>query len=142
MFGRNDKLDTEWLATVGFFDGFTKPELEAVASLGERVDIESGSQLIDQGRVGDVCYVIVTGSAAVHIRGEFVTSVGPGTMVGEMALVEHRPRNATVTAETDMTLVGFGTTKFATLLARSPSTQDRVMTMLNDRLTANEERDQ
>ena len=142
MFGRNDKLDTEWLATVGFFDGFTKPELEAVASLGERVDIESGSQLIDQGRVGDVCYVIVTGSAAVHIRGEFVTSVGPGTMVGEMALVEHRPRNATVTAETDMTLVGFGTTEFARLLARSPSTQDRVMTMLNDRLIANEERDQ
>ena len=142
MFGRNDKLDTEWLATVGFFDGFTKPELEAVASLGERVDIESGSQLIDQGRVGDVCYVIVTGSAAVHIRGEFVTSVGPGTMVGEMALVEHRPRNATVTAENDMTLVGFGTTEFAKLLARSPNTQDRVMTMLNDRLTANEERDQ
>ena len=142
MFGRNDKLDTEWLATVGFFDCFTKPELEAVASLGERVDIESGSQLIDQGRVGDVCYVIVRGSAAVHIRGEFVTSVGPGTMVGEMALVEHRPRNATVTAETDMTLVGFGTTDFAKLLARSPSTQDRVMTMLNDRLTANEERDQ
>ena len=142
MFGRNDKLDTDWLATVGFFDGFTKPELEEVASLGERVDVEAGGLLIDQGRVGDVCFVIVSGSAAVHIRGEFVTSVGPGTMIGEMALVEHRPRNAAVTAETDMTLVSFGTSEFNELLAKSPSTHQRVMTMLKDRLTANEERDQ
>jgi CRP-like cAMP-binding protein len=142
MFGRNDKLDTGWLAGVGFFEGFTKPELEAVASLGERVDIVAGSELIDQGRVGDLCYVIVQGSAAVNIRGEFVTSVGPGTMVGEMALVEHRPRNATVTAETDMTLVSFGTTEFAKLLAKSPSTHDRVMAVLNDRLAANRQRNQ
>ncbi|MCP3992938.1 MAG: cyclic nucleotide-binding domain-containing protein [Actinomycetia bacterium] len=142
MFGRNDKLDTEWLAGVGFFDGFTKVELEAVASLGERLDAAAGAQLIDQGRVGDECFVIVTGTAAIHIRGEFVTTVGPGTMIGEMALVEHRPRNATVTAETEMTLVSFGTKEFNKLLSRSPNAHDRVMTMLHDRLAENKERDQ
>ena len=140
MFGRNDKLDTDWLAAVDFFDGFAKPELEEVAALGERVDVEAGTELIDQGRVGDVCYVIVDGRAAVHIRGEFVTSVGAGTMVGEMALVEHRPRNATVIAETPMTLVGFGTPEFRKLLSKSPTAYDRVTTMLNDRLRQNQER--
>lgn len=140
MFGRNNKLDTDWLATVGFFEGFTTAELEGVATLGERVDVPSGTELIDQGRVGDTCYVIVDGTAAIHIRGEFVTMVGPGTMVGEMALVEHRPRNATVTAESDMTLVSYGTKEFAKLLAKSPTTWDRVMAMLNDRLRANEQR--
>lgn len=141
MFGRNNKLDTGWLAQVSFFDGFGQAELSAVASLGERVDIAAGTELIDQGRVGDSCYVIVDGQAAIHIRGEFVTSVGSGTMVGEMALVEHRPRNATVTAETDMTLVSFGTGEFAKLLQRSPHTYDRVMAMLSDRLQANQQRD-
>ncbi len=140
MFGRNNKLDTDWLASVDFFEGFAKPEIEEVAGLGERVDVEAGTELIDQGRVGDVCYVIVDGRAAVHIRGEFVTSVGPGTMVGEMALVEHRPRNATVTAETDMALVSFGTSEFRKLLAKSPSAYDRVIAMLNDRLRQNQER--
>jgi CRP-like cAMP-binding protein len=140
MFGRNNKLDTDWLASVDFFDGFAKPEVEAVAALGERVDVEAGTELIDQGRVGDVCYVIVDGRAAVHIRGEFVTTVGAGTMIGEMALVEHRPRNATVTAETDMTLVSFGTNEFRKLLGKSPTAYDRVTTMLNDRLRENQER--
>lgn len=140
MFGRNDKLDTDWLASVGFFKGFSIGELEAVASLGERVDVDAGTELIDQGRVGDVCYIIVNGTAAIHIRGEFVTTVGPATMVGEMALVEHRPRNASVTAETDMTLVTFGTKEFKKLLAKSPHTHDRVMAMLNDRLAENQQR--
>lgn len=141
MFGRNNKLDTGWLSGVGFFKGFTESELEAVASLGERKDVDAGTELIDQGRVGDVCYVIVSGNAAVHIRGEFVTTVGPGTMIGEMALVEHRPRNATVTAETDMTLVSYGTAEFSKLLAKSPTTEERVMSMLRDRLEANRARD-
>lgn len=141
MFGRNNKLDTDWLATVGFFEGFTKAELEAASTLGERVDVAAGTELIDQGRVGDVCYVIVSGTATIHIRGEFVNTVGPATMVGEMALVEHRPRTASVTAETDMSLVSFGTKEFSTLLAKSPNTHDRVMTMLRDRLTANQQRE-
>ena len=140
MFGRNNKLDNSWLATVGFFDGFDDAELSAVSSLGDRVDVAAGTELIDQGRVGDHCYVIVTGTAAVHIRGEYVTTVGPGTMVGEMALVEHRPRNATVTAETPMTLVSFGTEEFNKLLAKSPTTQERVFKMLKDRLRANQAR--
>jgi len=140
MFGRNGKLDTDWLSSIPFFEGFSQPELEAVARLGEQVDAEAGTELIDQGRVGDVSYIIVSGSAAVHIRGEFVTSVGAGTMIGEMALVEHRPRNASVTAETDMVLVSLGTKEFAKLLAKSPTTQERVMDMLNERLAANAER--
>ena len=140
MFGLNNKLDTKWLATVSFFEGFSDSELSRVAALGERVDVKAGSELIDQGRVGDECYVIVEGSASIHMRGDYITSVGSGSMVGEMALVEFRPRNATVTAETDMTLVRFGITDFRKLLAKSPSTHDRVMKLLNERLEANQQR--
>ena len=140
MFGRNNKLDTDWLAGVGFFEGFSKPELDSVAALGERVDVTAGTELIDQGRVGDTCYVIVTGTAAIYMQGEFVTSVGAGTMVGEMALVEHRPRNASVVAETDMTLVGYGMKEFRKLLDRSPNANERVTIMLNERLAENQQR--
>lgn len=140
MFGRNNKLDTGWLADVLFFKDFAATELEEVASLGERVDAEAGTILIDQGRVGDVCYVIVSGRATVYIGGEFVSAVTSGTMIGEMALVEHRPRNATVVAETDMTLVSYDTKKFSKLLAKSPSTHDRVMALLTARLEENQGR--
>ncbi|MEM9133383.1 MAG: cyclic nucleotide-binding domain-containing protein [Actinomycetota bacterium] len=140
MFGLNNKLDTEWLGSVAFFEGFSSSELAKVAALGERIDVDAGTELIDQGRVGDECYVIVEGSAAIHMQNEYITSVSPGSMVGEMALVEFRPRNATVTAETDMVLVRFGITDFRKLLSASATTHDRVMALLRERLAANEQR--
>ncbi|MEM8923029.1 MAG: cyclic nucleotide-binding domain-containing protein [Actinomycetota bacterium] len=140
MFGLNNKLDTDWLAGVTFFDGFSGDELSKVAALGERVDVGARTEIIDQGRIGEECYVIVDGRAAIFINGEFITCVGQGTMVGEMALVEFRPRSASVVAETDMTLVRFGITDFRKLLEKSPTTNDRVMTLLNQRLAENRKR--
>lgn len=142
MFARNNKLDTGWLGSLGFFEDFNESELEAVATLGERVEVPAETEIIDQGRVGDSCYVIVEGRAAVYIRGEFVTSVRSGSMVGEMALVEHRPRNASVTAETDMVLVSFGTEAFRKLLDQSPNAKEQVLTLLNARLRDNEAREE
>jgi CRP-like cAMP-binding protein len=141
MFGRNNKLTTDWLKSVSFFSEFAVDELEAVSEVGERRQISAGTIIIDQGEVGTECFVIVDGTAVVAIRGEFVTALGPGTMIGEMALVEHRPRSATVRAETDMVVVAYSIEEFKTLLARSPSTQQRVMGLLQARIAANEERD-
>jgi CRP/FNR family transcriptional regulator, cyclic AMP receptor protein len=141
MFGRNNKLDTSWLSAISFFDGFSDEELNAVSALGERTEVAAGTEIIDQGRVGDSCYVIVEGTADVHIRGEFVTTVGPGSLIGEMALAGHRPRNASVAAHTDMVLVEFGTDEFRKLLDRSPNAKNRVDTLLNARLRANEARE-
>lgn len=141
MFGRNNKLDTGWLSSVGFFEGFSESELAEVSQLGEKMEVSAGAEIIDQGRVGDACYVIVDGTANVFIRGEYVASVAAGSMVGEMALVEHRPRNASVTAETDMVLVSFGNDEFRKLLDRSPNANERVLGLLNARLRANEARE-
>jgi CRP-like cAMP-binding protein len=140
MFGLNSKLDTSWLASLGFFEGFSEDDLAAVSKLGEKEEIAAGTELIDQGRIGDACYVIVDGRAAVYIGGEFVASVRSGSMVGEMALVEHRPRNATVIAETDMVVVSFGIDEFRKLLDRSPAAKGKVMGLLEARMAQNEAR--
>ena len=71
-----------------------------MAELADDVDAEPGAVLVDQGRVGQECYVILEGEASVYVSGEHVATSGPGSMVGEMALVEHKPRNATVVADT------------------------------------------
>lgn len=140
MFGRNNTLDVDWLANVKFFEGMDRAELTRVAALAERVEAEAGAELTDQGRYGDVCYVIVQGSANVYMNGEYVTSLGSGAMVGEMALLEHRPRAATVVAETPMVLAAFGTKEFRTLLEELPRAKERVLSVLGDRLKANRER--
>ncbi len=140
MFGRNNKLDTAWLSGVTFFKGFSDEQLDEVAALGTRVEAEAGAELTDQGRYGDVTYVVVEGTANVLMNGEYVASIGSGSMVGEMALLEHRPRTATVVAETDMVLVSFGTESFGALLDRNPTAKERVLALLNARTRANQER--
>ena len=125
------------LHKVSFFEGFTNDELQRVAELAEEVVAEKGAVLIDQGRVGLECYVILTGEAGVYAAGEHVATNTAGSMVGEMALIEHRPRNASVIAETPMRLIAFDTKAFKTLLEEMPKAHDRVMELLASRLKVN-----
>lgn len=136
MFGsRKKSVDgADKLAGVAFFDGFTPAELQRVAELAEDVEADAGAVLVDQGRVGLECYVIQEGHASVYVNGEHVATSGPGSMVGEMALVEHKPRNATVVADTPMKLIAFDTRAFKKLLEEMPKAHDRVMETLAARL--------
>lgn len=122
------------LRGVAFFEGFSDHELQRVAELAEEVDAEVGSELTDQGRPGQVAYVIVDGTASVEVGGSIINHVGPGEMVGEMALIDHRPRTATVRAATPMRLLAFDAARFRRLLDEMPKAQVRVMELLVERL--------
>lgn len=132
--GEEDPVLAGQLAKVAFFDGFSADDLSRVLQLAEEVEAESGAVIIDQGRVGQECFVILDGEAGVWVSGEHVATNGPGSMIGEMALIEHRPRNASVVAETPMRLLAFDTKAFATLLQEMPKAHDRVMETLAARL--------
>lgn len=122
------------LADVEFFEGFSEDDLLRVVELGDELDLAAGSVLVDQGDPGTSCYVILSGTASVYVRGEYVASSGPGSMVGEIALVDRRPRTATVVADTDLELIRFDSAAFRTLLDEMPKASERVMTVLRARL--------
>jgi CRP/FNR family cyclic AMP-dependent transcriptional regulator len=124
----------EDLRRAAFFDGFSDGDLERVAALAEPTVAEQGALLIDQGRVGLECYVILRGQAGIYVGGEHVATLGPGSMVGEMALIEHRPRNASVVAETAMRLLAFDPRAFKRLLEEMPKAHDRVIALLLARM--------
>lgn len=128
------------LGGVAFFEGFTPDELARVAELADEVEAEAGAELMDQGRPGQECYVILEGSAGVYFGGEHAVTLEAGSMVGEMALVDHRPRSATVIAETPMRLLAFDTRAFRALLDELPKASQRVMSVLNARAQENRDR--
>lgn len=133
-FWKKESESADWLANVAFFEGFSADELARVAAFGDEVDARAGAVLVDQGDAGTDCYVVVSGRASVFKSGEFIAELGPGTMVGEMALVDHRPRTATVVADTDMQLLRFHAPQFRQLLDEMPKASERVMTLLHQRL--------
>lgn len=131
---RKHESSADYLSSVGFFEGFTEGELRRVAALGTHVERPAGTLLMDQGDVGQTCYVILKGSASVYVADELVTGLDAGAMVGEMALVDHRPRRASVRADTDVRLLAFEAGPFRRLLDEMPKARDRVLELLMARL--------
>jgi CRP/FNR family transcriptional regulator, cyclic AMP receptor protein len=130
----------EHLQDVAFFEGFSADELQRVAALADEVEAEQGAEIMDQGRPGLECYVILDGTAGVYVSGEHIATLEAGSMVGEMALIDHRPRSATVVAQTPMRLLAFDAKAFKALLDEMPKASQRVMSLLNARLQDNADR--
>jgi CRP-like cAMP-binding protein len=122
------------LKGVAFFEGFSDDELRRVAELADELEAEAGAELTDQGRPGQEAFVILDGKAGVYVNGAKIAEVSGGEIVGEMSLIDHRPRIATVRAMTPLKLLAFDAQKFRRLLDEMPKAQVRVMEKLVERL--------
>ncbi len=140
MFGKRCKAENaaDRLRPLEFFEGFSDADLDRVGELAADVEADTGSVIIDQGRVGQECYIIESGYAGVYVADEHIVTLGPGSMVGEMALIDRRPRTATVVAESPIRLLEFDTKAFRQLLAEMPMAEERVLRLLADRIKANQ----
>lgn len=125
------------LRAIALFAKMSEAELTQFAALGEPVDAEAGAMLIDQGDVGTECFFVIEGEAGIFSGGEHIATIGAGSIVGEMALLGHRPRNASVVAQTAMRLLAFDIGHFKTLLDEMPPARDYIMSQLEARAAQN-----
>lgn len=130
------KIDdaAERLAKVELFEGFSNAELSRVADLVEEVDAEAGAVLVEQGKPGTEAYIVMEGQATFEVGGQKKGSIGPGEPIGEMALIDNRPRVGTVRAVTPMKLLVLDATQFRKLLDEMPKANRAVMAKLTDRI--------
>jgi Cyclic nucleotide-binding domain len=119
-------LETEdhWIAAwvsrfgadrIPLFRPFSHKELATVGRLATERRIEAGRELCRQGEEGNELFIVVHGEAAVSRDGKGITALGPGKYFGELSLLTDRPRNATVTASTDMVLLVLGESRSRTV---------------------------
>ena len=76
--------------------------IEQLAGALEPVRYPAGTSVVVQGESGDAYYLIRTGHAGVVRDGVRIASVGPGDGFGEIALLDDRPRTATVAVQEDI----------------------------------------
>jgi CRP/FNR family transcriptional regulator, cyclic AMP receptor protein len=124
----------EALRTVGLFADCSTRELQGIARICTREQVDEGAVLTKQGDPGRECFVIADGSAAVLIESREVATVGPGDCVGELSLLDGGRRTATVIARTPMTLYVLTAAEFRSLLDASPSILRKIMMSLAARL--------
>jgi CRP/FNR family transcriptional regulator len=74
------------------------------------------------------------------VHGEEVGKLGPGAAFGEIALIDRRPRTATVTAVTDLTTFGLPVFVFRPFVEARPAVAWKLLEAMADRLAAAESR--
>ena len=105
-----------------------------MAKRAEERTVAAGTVLVREGAAGDAFYVIVSGQAEVDRSGNVVATIGPGTFFGDLALLDKAPRNATVTAKTDMELIGLGQREFSQMIDDSSAFARNLLVGLAHRL--------
>lgn len=125
-------LDT--LAELDLFSDLSKKEIKSVERLMTPTTVAAGTEFIVEGEVGREAFLIVDGSASVWRRGRLVAEVGPGTVLGEMAVLTGIPRTATVKAETDLEMRTLVRREFLGLLDTSPTMTRKLLVSTINRL--------
>jgi len=107
------------VAKVPFFHDVGATVIADVAQLLRPQDYPAGAVVMRRGEPGDCMYFVASGEVEVRVRPEPVY-LGPGGFVGEVALLTGGPRNATVVAVKQCTLLSLDIVDFRQLLGRQP----------------------
>ena len=116
-----------------------------LAEQGQPRTVRAGSQLMQQGDVGDSMYVIVKGRVRVERDHPQLTEplvlaeLGPGEVVGEMGLLDGEPRSASVTAIEETETVELSGTALAQMMLRFPEVSTRLLRTLSRHLQSTDE---
>jgi CRP-like cAMP-binding protein len=98
---RDEKV--ELLRQTPLFASCDDRELESISRLVDEADLAEGRVLITEGSTDcREAFIVLEGTAGVSVRGVQVAVIGPGSCTGEMAVIDHDRRSATVTALTPM----------------------------------------
>jgi CRP/FNR family cyclic AMP-dependent transcriptional regulator len=129
---RDRKLDR--LGKVRLFSSCTDKELGQIGKASDEVTVPTGKEIVTQGTAGREFFLILDGTATVTRDGSTVATLGPGDYFGELALLHHAPRNATVTAEEDMSLLVIGQREFSGVLDEVPGLTHKLLIQMAGRL--------
>ncbi len=132
----------ELLAQVPLFKDLSKKQLRQVRSLATRVDVEPGRVLAREGGMGHEFIIVLEGEVEIRQDDDVIATCGAGDYVGEIALIEDRPRTATVVATSPAVLDVIGQREFAELLVEEPEIGEQIRATAARRLEEDARRQQ
>ncbi len=101
---------------------------------------KAGDVVVREGEAAKEMFVVRSGRVSIRVHGKTIEEVGSGGMFGEMALIDHSPRSATIVAEEDSVLVPINERLFVILVQDTPFFALDVMRVLVERIRLMNER--
>ncbi|MEY2466987.1 MAG: family transcriptional regulator, cyclic receptor protein [Verrucomicrobiota bacterium] len=107
---------------------------ELFAHESNPVRLAPGEILFKAGDAADGMYVLLEGALDVLVGDRVVENSTPGSIIGEMALIDHSPRGATIIAREPCTLAKIDEQRFRRIIQQNPFFATHVMKVLADRI--------
>jgi len=123
----------ESLRTVPLFSHCSNSDLAKIARAVDAILVEPGRVLVTEGDLGREAFIVLDAQVEVSVDGNTIATLGPAEPFGEMALLERKPRNATVTVTKPGTVLVIGQREFAGLL-EEPAFARTILIALADRV--------
>ena len=128
----------EILRGLPYFADLPDDLLEDVCAASEQLDVEDGTEIITEGTASEEMYVIVEGELTVTkdtagVKSVVLAKLGPGEVVGEIAMLDGAPRTATVSTSMDSKLIRVPAQAFDRLLSDAGVVR-RMFRTVTDRL--------
>jgi CRP-like cAMP-binding protein len=98
-------MDPNRLTAIPIFSDLSEEEANRLAAFATETSAAEGQILMKEGDYSVELIAIEEGTADVMQGGKKIASVGPGDLIGEMGLIERKPRNADVIASSPMRLI-------------------------------------
>lgn len=110
-----------------------------LSSLARPMKISAGTTLFENGDPGNGCYAVLEGSMKVSLLSvdgdeQLLAVLGPGDLVGELALLDGRPRSATVSALKDAQLAFIDKAAFERFADENPAVYRHMLAIVGKRL--------
>lgn len=114
-------MATSELRKIHVLANLTDEQLAALTTFGEIVSVAAGQKIISQGERADAMFMLISGKVAAFARGKdgnesHLRSTEAGGHFGEIGLLEHGIRTASVRAETNCRVFRLGQDSFQAIL--------------------------
>jgi MFS family permease len=126
--------ELEILRSVDLFTSLPAFELEGLAARLTEVKVAPGTAIVTEGETGHHLYVIEDGEVEVVRDGQPVAMLGPGDYFGEIALLRHVPRTATVVSKSHSTLLSLEREAFLEEVTGHPVVRKTVDLTVHERM--------
>lgn len=100
----------------------------------DHVAFEAGADLVREGEPADRMYVIVEGRVRIHVKGKTLGELGQGEIIGEVALLDARPRTASATALEPTMAAAIDEKRFLFMVQNTPRFALHVMKVMAERM--------
>lgn len=121
---------TDHLSSVPLFAACSKKELGLIAKATDQLSLPDGHVLTTQDEPSREAFVVIDGKVVVKRNDRKVAELGPGSMIGELGLLDRGPRTATVIAEGPIDVLVIGPREFSALLDDVPSINHKLLKSL------------